>query len=207
MPILRVAGLSSNWNCKKLEQKLSHLKEPITLSIIGCVVNGPGEAAQTEVGLTGGGQDNNLLYLSGIPHAKVASTEIIDKDGNQILVEMFKYFIDKNMFFSKGKIQIKDINNNNYNFSEIYIDEKNKKIVGSDVKAFLNQEGIKINKDNEPRFFANTMTLTKEKNEISKGVFTYCKNRDGEKCPPWILQSKKLSMILQKKQYIMKMQL
>ncbi len=64
---------------KKLEQKLSHLKEPITLSIIGCVVNGPGEAAQTEVGLTGGGQDNNLLYLSGIPHAKVASTEIIDK--------------------------------------------------------------------------------------------------------------------------------
>ncbi len=64
---------------KKLEKKLSHLKEPITLSIIGCVVNGPGEAAQTEVGLTGGGQDNNLLYLSGIPHEKVASAEIIDK--------------------------------------------------------------------------------------------------------------------------------
>ncbi len=64
---------------KKLEQKLSHLKEPITLSIIGCVVNGPGEAAQTEIGLTGGGQDNNLLYLSGIPHEKVASAEIIDK--------------------------------------------------------------------------------------------------------------------------------
>ena len=64
---------------KKLEKKLSHLKEPITLSIIGCVVNGPGEAAQTEVGLTGGGQDNNLLYLSGIPHEKVASADIIDK--------------------------------------------------------------------------------------------------------------------------------
>ena len=64
---------------KQLEKKLSHVKKPITLSIIGCVVNGPGEAAQTEIGLTGGGQDNNLLYLSGIPHAKVASTEIIDK--------------------------------------------------------------------------------------------------------------------------------
>jgi (E)-4-hydroxy-3-methylbut-2-enyl-diphosphate synthase len=51
----------------------------INLSIIGCVVNGPGEAAQTEIGLTGGGQDNNLLYLSGLPHSKVASTEIIDK--------------------------------------------------------------------------------------------------------------------------------
>ena len=48
---------------KELEKKLSNLKTPITLSIIGCVVNGPGEAAQTEIGLTGGGQDNNLLYL------------------------------------------------------------------------------------------------------------------------------------------------
>ena len=64
---------------KELEKKLSHIKKPISLSIIGCVVNGPGEAAQTEVGLTGGGQDSNLLYLSGIPHKKVASAEIIDK--------------------------------------------------------------------------------------------------------------------------------
>jgi len=64
---------------KELERKLSHLKKPITLSIIGCVVNGPGEAAQTEIGLTGGGQDNNLLYLSGIPHTKVATSEIINK--------------------------------------------------------------------------------------------------------------------------------
>ena len=62
-----------------LEKKLSHIKTPINLSIIGCVVNGPGEAAQTEIGLTGGGQDSNLLYLSGIPHTKVASTEIINK--------------------------------------------------------------------------------------------------------------------------------
>ena len=64
---------------KELETKLSHIKTPITLSIIGCVVNGPGEAAQTEIGLTGGGQDNNLLYLSGIPHTKIASKEIIKK--------------------------------------------------------------------------------------------------------------------------------
>ena len=55
---------------KQLEKKLAHIKKPIKLSIIGCVVNGPGEAAQTEVGLTGGGQDNNLLYLSGIPTQK-----------------------------------------------------------------------------------------------------------------------------------------
>ena len=64
---------------KILEKKLAHIKKPVSLSIIGCVVNGPGEAAQTEIGLTGGGQDNNLLYLSGVPHTKVPSTEIIDK--------------------------------------------------------------------------------------------------------------------------------
>jgi (E)-4-hydroxy-3-methylbut-2-enyl-diphosphate synthase len=64
---------------KELEKRLAHIKEPINLSIIGCVVNGPGEAAQTEIGLTGGGQDNNLLYLSGVPHDKVPSAKIIDR--------------------------------------------------------------------------------------------------------------------------------
>ena len=64
---------------KILEQKLAHIKKPINLSIIGCVVNGPGEASQTEIGLTGGGQDNNLLYLSGVPLAKVPSSKIIDE--------------------------------------------------------------------------------------------------------------------------------
>ncbi len=64
---------------KILEEKLSHITKPITLSIIGCVVNGPGEAAQTEIGLTGGGNDSNLLYLSGIPHKKVINNDIIQQ--------------------------------------------------------------------------------------------------------------------------------
>ena len=62
---------------KILEEKLAHIKETITLSIIGCVVNGPGEASQTQIGLTGGGQDNHMMYLSGVPHKKVASDKII----------------------------------------------------------------------------------------------------------------------------------
>ena len=64
---------------KILEEKLSHIREPITLSIIGCVVNGPGEAAQTQVGLTGGGRGNHMMYLSGLPHRKVASRKIIEQ--------------------------------------------------------------------------------------------------------------------------------
>ena len=64
---------------KILEEKLSHIKTPITLSIIGCVVNGPGEASQTDIGLTGGGKESNLLYLSGIPHTKIPGKKIIEK--------------------------------------------------------------------------------------------------------------------------------
>ena len=64
---------------KILEEKLSHIKTPVTLSIIGCVVNGPGEAAMTDVGITGGGKGNNMLYLSGIQSKKVLTNQIIDK--------------------------------------------------------------------------------------------------------------------------------
>ena len=64
---------------KILEEKLSHIKTPITLSIIGCVVNGPGEAAMTDIGITGGGKGNNMLYLSGIQSEKVLTDNIISK--------------------------------------------------------------------------------------------------------------------------------
>ncbi len=64
---------------KILEEKLSHIKTPITLSIIGCVVNGPGEAAMTDVGITGGKKGNNMLYLSGIQSEKVMTEDMISR--------------------------------------------------------------------------------------------------------------------------------
>ena len=64
---------------KVLERKLSHIKTPITLSIIGCVVNGPGEAAMTDVGITGGNKGSNMLYLSGIQSEKVMTNDMIEK--------------------------------------------------------------------------------------------------------------------------------
>jgi len=64
---------------KILEKKLSHIKVPITLSVIGCVVNGPGEAAQTDIGITGGKKGNNMLYLSGVQSEKVLTNDMIDK--------------------------------------------------------------------------------------------------------------------------------
>jgi len=69
---------------KILEEKLAHIKTPITLSIIGCVVNGPGEAAMTDIGITGGGKGNNMLYLSGIQSEKVLTDNIIDEVVSQV---------------------------------------------------------------------------------------------------------------------------
>jgi (E)-4-hydroxy-3-methylbut-2-enyl-diphosphate synthase len=75
---------------KVLEEKLSHIKTPITLSIIGCVVNGPGEAAMTDIGITGGGKGNNMLYLSGIQRQKVLTDDIISKVVTQVEKKAFE---------------------------------------------------------------------------------------------------------------------
>ena len=78
---------------KVLEEKLSHIKTPITLSIIGCVVNGPGEASQTDIGITGGGKGSNMLYLKGVETEKIATEKIISKVVE--LVEMKAEEIEK----------------------------------------------------------------------------------------------------------------
>ncbi len=62
-----------------LEKRLAHISEPISLSIIGCVVNGPGEAAMTDLGFTGGGKDAGMMYVSGRPDHKVSNAEMIDR--------------------------------------------------------------------------------------------------------------------------------
>ena len=69
---------------KILEEKLSHIQTPITLSIIGCVVNGPGEAAQTDIGITGGGKDSSMLYLKGVQTEKLNNNEIVSKIVNLV---------------------------------------------------------------------------------------------------------------------------
>ncbi len=61
-----------------LEERLAHIATPMSLSIIGCVVNGPGEARETDIGLTGGGHGNHKVYLSGVADHNVADGEMID---------------------------------------------------------------------------------------------------------------------------------
>jgi (E)-4-hydroxy-3-methylbut-2-enyl-diphosphate synthase len=61
-----------------LEQRLSHITTPMTLSVIGCVVNGPGEARETDIGFTGGGNGTHQVYVAGVPHHRLKDESIVD---------------------------------------------------------------------------------------------------------------------------------
>jgi (E)-4-hydroxy-3-methylbut-2-enyl-diphosphate synthase len=61
-----------------LEQRLAHITTPMTVSVIGCVVNGPGEARETDIGFTGGGNDTHQVYISGLPDHRLKDQDIVD---------------------------------------------------------------------------------------------------------------------------------
>jgi (E)-4-hydroxy-3-methylbut-2-enyl-diphosphate synthase len=61
-----------------LEKRLEHISTPLSLSIIGCVVNGPGEAKETDIGLTGGGNGNHMVYLNGMTDHKINDDNLVD---------------------------------------------------------------------------------------------------------------------------------
>ena len=62
----------------EIEERLSHINKPITVSIIGCVVNGPGEAKETDIGLTGGGRGTHQIYLSGMADHRLKDNNIVE---------------------------------------------------------------------------------------------------------------------------------
>ena len=61
-----------------LEERLAHIKTSLTLSVIGCVVNGPGEARETDIGITGGGSGSHMIYLDGLTDHKIDDEALID---------------------------------------------------------------------------------------------------------------------------------
>ena len=117
---------------------------------------------------------------------------LIDGDQNKIFLNNFEYFFEKRLFKSIGFIKIEDKNENLYEFSQIYIDTKKNEILGTDAKTFLNQKEFKVDSRNKPRIFSNTMNLKDGKSSFTKNIFTLCGYREGDKCPPWTIQSKKM---------------
>ena len=69
---------------ERLEKRLEHIKTPMSLSIIGCVVNGPGEALMTDIGFTGGGAGSGMVYLAGKQSHKLSNEKMIDHIVEQV---------------------------------------------------------------------------------------------------------------------------
>ena len=136
---------------------------------------------------------NKIFYdnLKKIVSSNENST-LTDSEGNIITVSMFTFDLNKNLFSSIGNIKILDINKNKYSFKELYVDTKKKEMFGSDVSGILDQESFGLSNENDPRFVANDMLLSKNKLDLSKGIFTVCKQKD-DKCPPWQIQAKKIT--------------
>tara|TARA_E500000178_G_scaffold17895_2_gene16946 strand:+ start:1052 stop:3391 length:2340 start_codon:yes stop_codon:yes gene_type:complete len=130
--------------------------------------------------------NKNKIIKSDFP------TKIIDPDGNIISVNMFNYNSIENLLFSKGEIKLEDKNKNLYKFNQLYIDEKKKKIIGSDAKIYFNDDKLKDDKRNNPRIFANSISIDEGITSVQKGVMTYCRFRENDKCPPWELRAKKI---------------
>lgn len=65
-------------NVRVLEERLAHITTPMTVSVIGCVVNGPGEARETDIGITGGGNGTHMVYIAGQPDHRLKSKDVVD---------------------------------------------------------------------------------------------------------------------------------
>ena len=63
---------------EEVEQRLEHITDSITVSLIGCVVNGPGEAKETDIGLTGGGKGTHQIYVNGITDHIIRNENVAD---------------------------------------------------------------------------------------------------------------------------------
>lgn len=63
---------------EELEKRVAHIMTPMTVSVIGCVVNGPGEARETMIGLTGGGNNTHMVYVDGEQHHRIKDEDIVE---------------------------------------------------------------------------------------------------------------------------------
>ena len=130
-------------------------------------------------------KEKNILF------SKSYST-IQDIEKNEIFLENFEYHIKEKKIKSIGNIKVIDRQGNTYKFSQMYIDEKNKELFGTDAKAFLNDKSFKTNEENKPRIFSNAISIKEDQSNFIKRFFTTCNYRENDKCPAWELKAKNI---------------
>ncbi len=117
------------------------------------------------------------------------TTHVSDNYNNNFTSENFLFSITDEIF--KGKnVTFKDNLGNISKFENFFGDLKNKEVHGKNVKYFFTKSSFG-NKKNEPRLYGNILESNSNKTEVSKGIFTTCKKRDG--CPPWTIKAKKIT--------------
>ena len=114
-----------------------------------------------------------------------------DPNNNVINLDNFHYNIKK-ISLLRMVISFEDLKKNKYEFSQLFLDTNKKEILGTDIRAYLNQDSFKLNENNKPRVFANSALIKKDSKTFEKSIFTSCNYRDNDKCPPWSIQSSKL---------------
>jgi LPS-assembly protein len=129
---------------------------------------------------------NKNIILSNKP------ATITDVQKNKIYTQNFEYQANKNIFKSVGDVKVVDVSNNVYKFSQIYIDEKKKELIGTDSKVFFNQVEFKANTNNKPRIFSNSARIKDKESKFIKSTFTTCDYRKDDKCPPWELTANEI---------------
>ena len=115
-------------------------------------------------------------------------TTFEDLENNYYIAEKFRYLSEKKLF--RGyKVTLKSNDKNEYSFEDVLVNMETKEMHGKDLNVNF-YKSMFGNKENEPRLKGNKAFSNKNITTVSKGVFTTCKKRPNEKCPPWIIQAK-----------------
>ena len=135
-------------------------------------------------------KSENIIFLRNKKEIfSEAATNITDNYNNNFTSENFLFSIPDEILKSKN-VTFKDHIGNKTTFENFFGDLKNKQVYGRNAKYFFNK-GSFGNKKNEPRLYGNILESNSNKTEVSKGIFTTCKRRDG--CPPWTIKAKKIT--------------
>ena len=118
-------------------------------------------------------------------------TVMKDGFGNSIFLDMFNYSTKNKSLRSKGNIKVIDEYKNKYFFDDIFLDAEGKRMAGSNLKMKFKKDTFG-NVENDPRLVGKSVIITEDKSYIDGGVFTTCKKRDGDKCPPWKITADKI---------------
>ena len=123
---------------------------------------------------------NDLIYSNKF-------SKLIYNDGTNIAFDKFN-LNTKNNILKVNNLELKDLQMNVFKLEEAAIDIKKNEIIGKDAKLFFNKQ-IFGNQKNDPRLFGNSLIDNKNETIVYKGIFTSCKYREKDKCPPWTIKS------------------